>query len=148
MIGNNSDPIGQLLQQMMGQMAQMDKDIPVREMKLPMDEGLKVTLESVPAEAFDESHTHVLPEMDAILLHLVPPEAQRFDERVTTFCEHYLADGPPIDSCGICGRGESHDEQLEDVTVQLGAEADPLEVPACARCRRNVEDNGVVWEKA
>lgn len=139
MIGNNADPIGQLLEQVMGRIGQMEEDIPLRDMKLPMDEGLKVSIQSVPAEAFDESHTHVIPEMDAILLHLVPPEAQRFDERVTTFCEHHLADGPAIDACEICGRGEASDEALALVRVQLGPDTQPVEVLGCARCRRNVE---------
>lgn len=142
---NGQSPIDALMQEMLESIVHdtpEEVDIPLREMKLPVDEGLAVTIQSVAADTWDESHTHVYPEMDAIALHLVPPEAHRFDERVTTFSENHLADGPAIDSCGLCGRGEATSDTHQPIEVQLDPTAESVEVWACARCRRNAEVNG------
>jgi hypothetical protein len=62
-------------------------EVDIEDMKLPVDEGLQVVFESVPADAWDESHAHAVPQQDTIVLHLVPPEAQEFDEQMREFID-------------------------------------------------------------
>lgn len=66
------------------------EEMEYEDLKLGIDEGLVVTIESVEGTAFEESHSHIVPEEDMAILHLVPPESQAFHETTKQFSEDNL----------------------------------------------------------
>lgn len=81
-------PIDAAVEQVESIVAEMAvSDVEPTEMKLPVDEGLEVVIESHEAGRYDESHAHTAPEQDVIVLHLEPPEAQIFDCLLDEFCK-------------------------------------------------------------
>lgn len=60
------------------------------DLDIGIDEALMVTLETVPGDAFEESHSHIIPSEDVAILHLVPPEAQDYHRQTAEFTEENL----------------------------------------------------------
>jgi len=92
---NEQPSMNEMMEQLMAGLAQQMEeaersDIDYKDMKMGIDESLVVTLETVPGDAFEESHSHVFPEEDTVILHLSPPESQDLDRKLTEFTEERL----------------------------------------------------------
>lgn len=88
---NPTNPIEQLLGQIAAGIDQMEaEDMDYEDLEMGIDEGLVVTLETVPGDEFEESHSHILPGEDVAMLHLIPRESHQFHELTAEFTEENL----------------------------------------------------------